>query len=63
MSKLNNNCVFVCFYNCRFLRKYIDDFRIDIYLKYVDILVLCEIRVFELDLDFNIEGFFLFCVD
>lgn len=63
LSKLNNNCALVCFHNCRSLRKHIDDLRTDIYLKHVDILALCETRVFESDLDLNIEGLSLFCAD
>lgn len=45
------------------MRKHIDDLRTDIYLKHVDILALCETRVFESDLDLNIEGLSLFCDD
>lgn len=45
------------------MRKHIDDLRTDIYLKHVDILALCETRVFESDLDLNIEGLSLFCAD
>lgn len=63
LSKQNNNCALICFHNCRSLKTHIEDLRRDIYLKHVDILALCETRVFESDLHLNIEGLSLFCAD
>lgn len=63
LGKLNNICALVCFHKCRSLRKKIDDLRADIFLNHVDILALCETRVFESDIDLNIEGLSLFCAD
>lgn len=57
------NGTVICFHNCRSLKKHIPDLKEDIFLKKVDVLALCEIRVFKFDMQLCIDNFSHFCAD
>ena len=63
LCNITNDCTLICFHNCRSLKKHLNDLKNDIYLKHMDILALCETRVFCADSELNIEGYSLFCAD
>lgn len=57
------NGTFICFQNCRSLKKHIHDLKEDIFLKKVDVLALCETRVVKSDMQLCIDNFSHFCAD
>lgn len=46
-----------------YLKKHIHDLKKDIFLKKVDVLALCETRVFKSDMQLCIDNFSHFCAD
>ena len=55
--------VTLCFHNCRSLKKHIGDMKQDVLLMQVDVLALCETRVFKRDAQFEIAGYSFCCAE
>ena len=63
LCNMTNDCTLISFHNCRSFKKHLNDLKNNIYLKHMDILALCETKVFCADSELNIEGYSLSCAD